>query len=90
MSATRTTRTTEKACRKESSVSRVLDLKNFATKTHNSQQCGDEEIKSRSLLCRLPVSRCPHGGRFLLGKGKLTNLKLNGIFYCTLKPGDFF
>ena len=78
MSATRTTRTTQKACRKESSVSGVLDLKNFATDTQ--QQCGDEEIKSWSLLRRLPVGRCPLGGRFMLEKGKLTNLKLTVFF----------
>ena len=48
MSATQTARTMWKACRKESSASRVhfYDLKNLATKKHNSQQCGDELIKS--------------------------------------------
>ena len=37
-----------KACRKESPSSGVIALKILTTKTHNYQQCGDEEIKSRS------------------------------------------
>ena len=34
----------EKKLCKQSSKSHLYDLKNLATKTHNSQQCGHEEI----------------------------------------------